>query len=131
VSMQDSVADMLTRIRNAQRAKHVSVEMAASKFKEAIAKLLMEEGYIQDYRVTPLENNGAMLSLKLKYYQGEPVIERITRVSRPSCRVYKPAKQLAMVPGFGVAIVSTSMGLMTHKTAKARGIGGEVLCIVA
>ncbi|HHF7346680.1 TPA: 30S ribosomal protein S8 [Legionella feeleii] len=131
MSMHDPVADMLTRIRNGQQAKHQSVTLNSSKLKEEIARVLKEEGYILDYSVQPLENNLKSITLQLKYYHGRPVIERILRISRPGLRVYKSSKDLPSIPGFGVAILSTSHGVMTHVTAKKKGVGGEVLCEVA
>ncbi|WP_202972498.1 30S ribosomal protein S8 [Legionella feeleii] len=129
--MHDPVADMLTRIRNGQQAKHQSVTLNSSKLKEEIARVLKEEGYILDYSVQPLENNLKSITLQLKYYHGRPVIVRILRISRPGLRVYKSSKDLPSIPGFGVAILSTSHGVMTHVTAKKKGVGGEVLCEVA
>ncbi|MEI6807037.1 MAG: 30S ribosomal protein S8 [Myxococcaceae bacterium] len=131
MSMQDPVADMLTRIRNGQQAKHQSVTLISSVFKEQIAKVLKEEGYIADFYVETLDNNLKSLTLKLKYYYGKPVIERIKRISRPGLRIYKTAKDLSAVPGFGISIVSTSQGVMTHVLAKSHGVGGEVICEVA
>ncbi len=118
--MHDPVADMLTRIRNGQQAKHQSVTLNSSKLKEEIARVLKEEGYILDYSVQPLENNLKSITLQLKYYHGRPVIERILRISRPGLRVYKSSKELPSIPGFGVAILSTSHGVMTHVAAKRR-----------
>lgn len=129
--MHDPVADMLTRIRNGQQAKHQRVTLTSSKLKEEIARVLKEEGYIVDYTVQPLENNLKSMTIDLKYYQGKPVIVRILRVSRPGLRVYKSSKQLKPITGFGVAILSTSKGVMTHITAKTSGVGGEVICEVA
>ena len=131
MSMHDPVADMLTRIRNGQQAKHQHVKLISSKLKEEIARVLKEEGYISDYSVEALDNNLSSITLGLKYYHGRPVIERIKRISRPGLRVYKSAKDLAAVPGFGVAILSTSKGVMTHIKAKADGVGGEIICEVA
>jgi small subunit ribosomal protein S8 len=131
VSMHDPVADMLTRIRNGQQAKHQKVSMTSSTLKEEIARVLTEEGYISEYLVESLENNLKSITLCLKYYHGRPVIEKIRRISRPGLRVYKSAKDLHSVAGFGVAIVSTSKGVMTHFKAKSDGVGGEVLCEVA
>ncbi|MDI9819604.1 MULTISPECIES: 30S ribosomal protein S8 [unclassified Legionella] len=131
MSMHDPVADMLTRIRNGQQAKHQSVTLNSSKLKEEIARVLKEEGYIVDYNVELLENNFKSITLQLKYYHGKPVIERILRISRPGLRVYKSFKDLSPIPGFGVAILSTSRGVMTHMAAKKQGIGGEILCEVA
>ena len=131
MSMSDPIADMLTRIRNAQAANKVSVSMPSSKLKMAIAKVLKDEGYIDDFAV---RENGVkpVLELGLKYYAGRPVIARIERVSRPGLRVYKGSGDIPKVlNGLGVAIVSTSQGVMTDKKARAAGVGGEVLCIVA
>ncbi|WP_197697236.1 30S ribosomal protein S8 [Legionella lansingensis] len=129
--MHDPVADMLTRIRNGQQAKHQSVTLNSSKLKEEIARVLKEEGYILDYSVQSLENNLKSITLQLKYYHGRPVIERILRISRPGLRVYKSFKDLPSIPGFGIAILSTSKGVMSHVAAKRQGVGGEVLCEVA
>jgi len=129
--MSDPIADMLTRIRNAQQAQKSSVAMPSSKLKVAIARVLKSEGYIDDFAVN--ENGGkAELALSLKYYAGRPVIERIERVSRPGLRVYKGSDDLPRVMnGLGVAIVSTPKGVMTDRAARAARAGGEVLCIVA
>lgn len=131
MSMCDPVADMLTRIRNAQAAEKVSVSMPSSKLKVAIANVLKDEGYIENFAVR--ENAGKpQLDVSLKYYAGRPVIERIERVSRPGLRVYKGSGDIPKVQnGLGVAIVSTSKGVMTDKKARAAGVGGEVLCFVA
>ncbi|MDK9703770.1 MAG: 30S ribosomal protein S8 [Sulfuritalea sp.] len=131
MSMTDPVADMLTRIRNAQMAEKQSVSMPSSKLKVAIAKVLKDEGYIDDFAV---RENGAKpeLDVALKYYAGRPVIERIERVSKPGLRVYKGKDDLPRVMnGLGVAIVSTPKGVMTDRRARAGNMGGEVLCIVA
>src|SRR5437868_7022278 len=116
--MHDPVADMLTRIRNGQQAKHQYVALVSSNLKEAIAKVLKDEGYIADYVVEPLENNLKTITVRLKYYHGRPVIEKIKRISRPGLRIYKSAKDINSVPGFGIAILSTSKGVMTHVTAR-------------
>lgn len=129
--MHDPVADMLTRIRNGQQAKHQQVTLLSSHFKEEIARVLQEEGYIANYVVEELDNKLKSMTVDLKYYHGRPVIEKIRRISRPGLRVYKSAKDLSSVPGFGIAILSTSRGVMTHIKAKANGIGGEVICEVA
>jgi small subunit ribosomal protein S8 len=131
MSMSDPIADMLTRIRNAQSAEKASVVVPSSKVKVSIAKVLKDEGYIDDFAVR--DNDGKpFLEIGLKYYAGRPVIERIERVSRPGLRIYKPAKEIPEVMnGLGVAIVSTSQGVMTDRKARATGVGGEVLCIVA
>jgi small subunit ribosomal protein S8 len=131
MSMSDPIADMLTRIRNAQLAEKTSVVVPASKLKVSIAKVLKDEGYIEDFA---LRGEGAKQALEigLKYYAGRPVIERIERVSRPGLRIYRPAKDIPQVMnGLGVAIVSTSRGVMTDRKARQTGVGGEVLCIVA
>ena len=131
MSMTDPVADMLTRIRNAQMAEKLSVSMPSSKLKVAIAKVLKDEGYIDDFAI---RENGAKpeLDVALKYYAGRPVIERIERVSKPGLRVYKGKDDLPRVMnGLGVAIVSTPKGVMTDRQARAGNMGGEVLCIVA
>ncbi|MGQ0579114.1 MAG: 30S ribosomal protein S8 [Betaproteobacteria bacterium] len=131
MSMSDPIADMLTRIRNAQLAEKTSVVVPASKLKASIARVLKDEGYIEDFA---LRGEGAKRALEigLKYYAGRPVIERIERVSRPGLRIYKPANDIPQVMnGLGVAIVSTSRGVMTDRKARQTGVGGEVLCIVA
>jgi small subunit ribosomal protein S8 len=131
MSMTDPVADMLTRIRNAQMAEKISVTMPASKLKVAIAGVLRDEGYIDNFAVS--ENDGKpLLDVSLKYYAGRPVIERIERISKPGLRVYKGRDDLPTVMnGLGVAIVSTPKGVMTDRKARASNVGGEVLCIVA
>lgn len=131
MSMQDPVADMLTRIRNGQQAKHQHVTLISSILKEQIAKVLKEEGYITDFSVEPLENNLKKMTINLKYFQGRPVIIKIKRISRPGLRVYKSVKDLIAVPGFGISILSTSKGVMTHSSAKNSNVGGEVICEVA
>ena len=131
MSMHDPIADMLTRIRNAQLVGHSEVAMPASRLKSAIAKVLKDEGYIEDFA---LRENGAKkeLAIGLKYYAGRPVIERLERVSKPGLRVYKGRNDIPRVMnGLGVAILSTSRGVMTDRKARADGLGGEVLCIVA
>jgi small subunit ribosomal protein S8 len=131
MSMSDPIADMLTRIRNAQRAEKVAVAMPSSKLKISIAAVLKEEGYIENFGVRD-EDGKPVLELGLKYYAGSPVIEKIERVSRPGLRIYKGTEELPKVMnGLGVAIVSTSKGVMTDRKARANGIGGEVLCVVA
>jgi small subunit ribosomal protein S8 len=131
MSMTDPIADMLTRIRNAQRADKQSVAMPASKVKAAIAQVLKDEGYVEDFAVRDLEGR-ATLEISLKYYAGKPVIEKIERVSRPGLRIYRPKDELPKVMnGLGVAIVSTSRGVMTDRKARGLGVGGEVLCFVA
>ena len=131
MSMSDPIADMLIRIRNAQLVGHAEVVMPASKLKASIAQVLKDEGYIEDYAVRE-EGPKKELRIGLKYYAGRPVIERIERISKPGLRVYKGRDGLPKVMnGLGVAIVSTSKGVMTDRKARADGIGGEVLCIVA
>jgi len=131
MSMSDPIADMLTRIRNAQMVDKVSVSMPSSKVKAAIAQVLKDEGYIDGFQVKT-EDGKSQLEIALKYYAGRPVIERIERVSRPGLRVYKGSKSIPQVMnGLGVAIVTTPKGVMTDRKARAAGIGGEVLCYVA
>lgn len=128
--MTDPISDMLTRIRNAQASGKTSVSLPASKVKAAIAQVLKDEGYIEGFAVS---ENGAHreLDISLKYYAGQPVIEKIERVSRPGLRIYKGVQDIPKVMnGLGVAIVSTSRGVMTDRKARAQGVGGEVLCIV-
>jgi small subunit ribosomal protein S8 len=130
MSMTDPIADMLTRIRNAQTARKPSVTMPASKQKLAVAKVLEQEGYIASVTAEEVDGKNA-LTLGLKYYDERPVIERIQRVSRPGLRIFKRVDELPVVQGgLGVAIISTSQGVMTNAQAKAQGHGGEVLCIV-
>ena len=131
MAMTDPIADMLTRIRNAQMIGQVEVKMPASKLKAAIAAVLKDEGYIEDFAV---REDGPMQELRigLKYYAGRPVIERLERVSRPGLRVYKGRHDIPRIMnGLGIAIVSTSRGVMTDRKARATGVGGEILCIVA
>ncbi|MEO8103664.1 MAG: 30S ribosomal protein S8 [Betaproteobacteria bacterium] len=131
MSMSDPIADMLTRIRNAQMAEKVSVAMPSSQLKVAIAKVLKDEGYVDDFRVVG-EAEKPQLEIALKYYAGRPVIEKIERISKPGLRIYKGKEDLPRVMnGLGVAIVSTSKGVMTDRKARATGIGGEILCVVA
>ncbi len=131
MSMSDPVADMLTRIRNAQMAEKTIVNIPSSKLKNNIAKVLKSEGFIEDYKVTS-ENEKKYLVINLKYYNSMPVIEFIKRISRPGLRIYKPSTDLPIVMnGMGVAIISTSLGVMTDKTARKNGVGGEILCHVA
>jgi small subunit ribosomal protein S8 len=131
MSMSDPIADMLTRIRNAQMAEKVSVVMPSSKVKVAIAAVLKDEGYIDDFRIQA-DGAKATLELGLKYYAGRPVIERIERVSKPGLRVYKGVGDIPRVlNGLGIAIVSTPKGVMTDRKARAAKVGGEVLCVVA
>ena len=131
MSMSDPIADMLTRIRNAQSVEKAVVVMPSSKLKVAIAQVLKDEGYVDGFLVR--DNGGkSELEIALKYYAGRPVIERIERVSRPGLRVYKGRHDIPQVQnGLGVAIVTTPQGVMTDRKARAAGIGGEVLCYVA
>jgi len=129
MSMQDPVSDLLTRIRNAQRASHADVSMPSSKTKLAICKVLQDEGYIESFSVD--REAKPTLSVLLRYHNGAPVIEEISRVSRPGLRVYKACDELPNVRGgLGVAIVSTNKGLLSDRAARAAGVGGEVLCTV-
>ncbi len=131
MSMSDPISDMLTRIRNAQMAEKINVRMPSSKLKVAIAQVLQDEGYVERYDITNVDGKST-LEIGLKYYAGRPVIEKIQRVSRPGLRMYKGCDDIPNVMnGLGIAIVSTSKGLMTDRKARANGIGGEVLCIVA
>ncbi|WP_116963810.1 30S ribosomal protein S8 [Fastidiosibacter lacustris] len=130
MSMQDPIADMLTRIRNGLSAHKTTVSMPLSNKKKAIADLLVSEGYIENVNVSE-ENNGT-LNIELKYHQGQPVIEMLKRISRPGLRIYKTAAELPKIyGGFGVAVISTSRGLMSDRQARAQGVGGEVICYVA
>lgn len=129
MSMQDTLADMFTRIRNAQMASKADVKMPSSKMKISVAQVLKDEGYVADFSVTA--DVKPVLTITLKYFGGKPVIESIDRVSRPSLRQYKGTEKLPKVSGgLGVAIVSTSKGVMTDRAARAAGVGGEVICTV-
>jgi small subunit ribosomal protein S8 len=131
MSMSDPIADMLVRIRNAQMVGHTEVAMPASKLKSAIAQVLKDEGYIEDYALRD-EGVKKQLRIGLKYYAGRPVIERLERVSKPGLRVYRGRDDIPRIMnGLGVAILSTSRGVMTDRKARADGVGGEILCIVA
>lgn len=130
MTMQDPIADMLTRIRNAQMAKHPAVEMPSSKTKVRIAEVLRAEGYIEGYQVSS-DAQKPQLSIELKYFEGEPVIAEIDRVSRPGLRVYNSAGDLPQVRGgLGISIISTDQGILSSRDARDRGLGGEVLCTV-
>jgi len=130
MSMSDPIADMLTRIRNAQATEKATVLVPASKVKRAIAQVLKDEGYIEDYAQRDIDGH-PVIEIGLKYYAGKPVIEKIERVSRPGLRIYKGREDIPRVMnGLGVAIVSTSRGVMTDRRARETGVGGEVLCIV-
>jgi small subunit ribosomal protein S8 len=131
MSMTDPIADLLTRIRNGQTAGKTEVSMAASKLKAAIAKVLRDEGYVADFRLSN-DTGKPTLVIGLKYYEGRPVIDRLERVSRPGLRIYRGKDELPKVlGGMGTVIVSTPQGVMTDKQARSIGQGGEVLCIVA
>ncbi len=130
MSMSDPIADMLTRIRNGQQAGKVWVSMPASRAKSSIAEVLMQEGYIRSFRVDG-EGTAKSLDIELKYFQGSPVIEELQRISKPGRRVYAGNKQIPNVRnGLGVALISTSKGIMTDKVARENGVGGEVICTV-
>ncbi|MEF3193859.1 MAG: 30S ribosomal protein S8 [Halothiobacillaceae bacterium] len=130
MSMNDPIADMLTRIRNGQAARKAEVSMPSSKLKLAICQVLKDEGYIADFQVS--SDTRPVLTIKLKYFEGRPVIESIQRVSRPGLRIFRGASELPKVlGGLGIAIVSTSKGVMTDRAARASGHGGEVLCTVS
>ena len=131
MTMTDPIADMLTRIRNAHKIKATSVVMPSSKIKANIAKVLLKEGYIKGFEEEEMGSSKKDLNIHLKYYEGSPVIEKIHRVSRPGLRIYKPRSQLPQVMGgLGIAIVSTSKGIMSDREAREQGEGGEILCFV-
>jgi small subunit ribosomal protein S8 len=131
MSMTDPVADLLTRIRNAQTARKPDVSVASSKVKQAVLKVLKDEGYVADYRIAS-DGGKSTITIALKYFEGRPVIDRLERVSRPGLRIYRGKDELPKVlGGLGTVIVSTPKGVMTDKQARAIGQGGEVLCIVA
>lgn len=130
MSMSDPIADMLTRIRNAQLAKKEFVDIPNSRMKQAIANVLKDEGYIDNF-IAKIENGKSILQIKLKYYSGNPVIENLKRISKPGLRIYKSSQNLPdVMNGLGIAIVTTSKGVMTGKNARQLGIGGELLCVV-
>jgi small subunit ribosomal protein S8 len=130
--MTDAIADMVTRIINAQMTERAVVAMPASKVKVAIARVLKDEGYIEGFKISDDETRKPQLEIALRYYAGRPVIEKIERVSKPGLRIYKSKDDIPRVMnGLGIAIVSTSQGVMTDRKARASGVGGEVLCIVA
>lgn len=130
MSMQDTLADMFTRIRNAQMAKKVQVEIPASKAKEAVAKVLLDEGYIAGYKVS--DDKKPVMTVDLKYFEGNPVIDKIARVSRPGLRVYKSAGEIPKVKGgLGVMIVSTNQGIISDRAARKANVGGELICEVS
>lgn len=128
--MHDPVADMITRVRNAQMVGHSTVSIPASKLKVEILKVMQEEGYIEEFHIQDVKNHPE-IQVKLKYYQERPVIEKIKRVSKPGLRVYKDVKHFPRIAGFGIAILSTSKGVMTHLKAKKLNIGGEHICELA
>ncbi len=131
MSMTDPIADMLTRIRNAQMASKNNVSMPHSRMKESIANVLLKEGYIQDVSSEELGSNKKSLTLTLKYYQGQPVITTIVRTSRLGLRVYSPKTRLPKVlDGLGIAVISTSKGVMNDREAREAGVGGEIICTV-
>lgn len=131
MTMTDPIADMLTRIRNAQRNERAQVSMPASKMKVSIANVLKDEGYVSGYRVEQQDGKDVLV-IDLKYYQGKPVISSLERVSRPGLRIYKGRSELPRVMGgLGIAVVSTSAGVMTDRAARAAGHGGEVICYVS
>ena len=132
MSMSDPIADMFTRIRNAQASGKRSVSMPSSRVKVSLAELLKAEGYVSDFQVNAIENNKHVLQIALKYYDGKPVIERLQRISRSGLRVYRGKTELPKVlGGLGVSIVSTSAGIMTDIEARKQGVGGEVIGLVA
>lgn len=131
MTMQDPIADMLTRIRNAQAIGEKQVRFPASKHKISILRVLLQEGYIDNFEEEVMDNNKKNIIVTLKYYHGRPVIERLQRVSKPGLRIYRRKDGLPCVrAGMGIAIVSTSRGVMTEKAARAQDLGGEVLCLV-
>ncbi|MGP1930963.1 MAG: 30S ribosomal protein S8 [Arsenophonus sp. ET-DL12-MAG3] len=131
MSMQDPISDMLTRIRNGQAANKAVINMPSSKLKVAISAVLKEEGYIKNYKIE-YDTNQAILKITLKYFQGKAVVENIKRISRPSLRIYKKKDALPNVmAGLGIAIISTSKGVMTDRIARKAGLGGEIICYVA
>lgn len=130
MSMSDPIADMLTRIRNAQMAEKSIVQMPSSNLIKSIAQVLKDEGYVNDFSIHQVGNKKT-IEISLKYYAGSPVIEKIQRVSKPGLRIYKPSNDLPnILDGLGVAIISTSRGVMTDRNARVAGVGGEVLCVV-
>ncbi len=132
MSMQDPISDMFCRIKNGQARGRVSVVMPSSKLKVSISEILKQEGYIAGFSVQDEKNGKKQLTIELKYFDGKPVIETLTRISKPGLRRYKSMDDLPEVlGGFGTAIISTSHGVMTDKSARSQGFGGEVLCIVA
>lgn len=132
MSMNDPIADLLTRVRNAQQARHATVEMPSSRIKRELVRVLKEEGYIEDFSISEESGGKTNLKIRLKYYQGRPVIDTIRRVSRSGLRVYRGKDELPRVRGgYGIAVISTSRGLMSDRAARAAGHGGEVICEVS
>ena len=132
MSMTDPIADLLTRIRNGQRVGLPTVAVPASRVKEAVVRVLRDEGYVAGYEVKPADSGHRELVVELKYFQGRPVIEEIRRVSRPGLRIYRRKDKLPkLLGGLGLTIVSTSAGLMSDRAARAQGLGGEVVCVVS
>lgn len=130
MSMNDTISDLLTRIRNGQMSNKTSVSAPYSKMKEAICKVMLEEGYITDFKVSTEKHK--TLNVELKYFDGKPVIDYIKRISRPGLRIYKSSDDIPLVKnGLGICIVSTSQGLMTGKTAKEKNFGGEIICYIS
>lgn len=131
MTVTDPISDMLTRIRNGQKARKTNVSMPASKVKIAVVNVLKDEGYITDFE-TSGEGAGKTLNVELKYFEGKPVIEKVERVSKPGLRIYRGTDELPKVlGGLGVAIVSTSLGVMSDRQAREKGVGGEVICVVS
>lgn len=131
MSMSDPIADMLTRIRNAQSVGHVNVVIPASKLKVAVAEVLKDQGYVKSYAVEEGEGTANSINVELKYYQNKPVISGLRRISKPSCRIYVKAAEVPRVRGgMGIAVISTPEGVISGKEAKRRNVGGEVLCYV-
>jgi len=131
MSIQDPIADMLTRIRNGQMAKHSSVSMSSSKIKVAIADVLKAEGFIENFKIEEEDSVKKTLTIDLKYFNGQPVISKLKRISRPGLRRYVSSTDITSIPGFGVAILSTSKGVISHIRAKKENVGGEVIAEVA
>lgn len=131
MSMSDPVADMFTRIRNAQKAQHKFVDVPYSKFKHNILNVLKEEGYVEDFNMINPNEGHASLKIDLKYYQNKPVIERIDKVSKPGLRKYSAYQEMRAVPGYGISIISTSKGVMSHKKARTMKLGGEVIGVIS
>ncbi len=130
MSMNDTISDLLTRVRNGQMSNKSSISAPYSKMKEAICKVMLDEGYISNYQIN--DENKKTINVELKYFDGKPVIDYIKRVSRPGLRIYKSSNDIPLVKnGLGICIVSTSQGLMTGKTAKEKNYGGEIICYIS